>query len=428
MQKISISKLGPIKNCEIAITDFMVLTGPQASGKSTLAKSIFFFKNIKNLLFQQIKRNYLINSASDVISMPFEKKIVREIRANFLQTFGTTWCMDNEMKMQFYYNEKKWIKISLKPDPLKPNYIWIDLSPEIKEFFDNIERHKEKEDWGIIEQSLRKEIDSFFEDEMEIVYIPAGRSLITLFSNQLNYIYSSMDDMQKRNLDYCTQNYLERILRLKTLFTSSYTQMIMNQMQLTDKKMERDFLEDMVVLMQQILKGEYVNVQGEERLRVSDERYVKINFASSGQQEVVWILNVLFYHLLNHKKAYFIIEEPESHLFPDAQKRIAQFISAAKEDGNQVLVTTHSPYILGEINNLLYANRISKSVNVTKLKRIIKKCQWIEFDKFAAYYLEEGKVSSCMDNEFQSIENEIIDGASDDINKEFSEMVSLEEE
>ena len=101
--------------------------------------------------------------------------------------------------------------------------------------------YKKKEEWGLREQSLRNTIYSFFEDEMEIVYIPAGRSLITLFSDQLNYVYGSMDDMQKRNLDYCTQNYLERILRLKTVFTSSYTQMIMNQIQLTDKRMERAF-------------------------------------------------------------------------------------------------------------------------------------------------------------------------------------------
>ena len=340
MQKIKIFRLGPIKDCEVDISNFMILTGPQASGKSTLAKSIFFFKNIKNILFEQIKRKHLMNAVSDVISMSCEKRMLREIRAIFLQTFGTTWCMDNEMKLQYFYGDEKWIKISLKPDPLRPNYIWIDMSPDIKRFLNNIENYKEKEEWGLREQSLRNTIDSFFEDEMEIVYIPAGRSLITLFSDQLNYVYGSMDDMQKRNLDYCTQNYLERILRLKTVFTSSYTQMIMNQIQLTDKRMERAFLEEMVVLMQQILKGEYVNVRGEERLQVSGERYVKINFASSGQQEVVWILNVLFYYLLNQKKAYFIIEEPESHLFPDAQKKIAQFISAAKKGGNKVLVTT----------------------------------------------------------------------------------------
>ena len=61
-------------------------------------------------------------------------------------------------------------------------------------------------------------------------------------------------------------------------------------------------------------------MNGEERLQVSEDRYVKINFASSGQKEAVWILNVVFYYLLNNKKTFFIIEEPESHLFPDAQK------------------------------------------------------------------------------------------------------------
>ena len=55
MQKIKIFRLGPIKDCEVDISNFMILTGPQASGKSTLAKSIFFFKNVKNILFEQKK-------------------------------------------------------------------------------------------------------------------------------------------------------------------------------------------------------------------------------------------------------------------------------------------------------------------------------------------------------------------------------------
>ena len=41
MERIVINKLGPIGHCDVEINDFMVLTGPQASGKSTIAKSIF---------------------------------------------------------------------------------------------------------------------------------------------------------------------------------------------------------------------------------------------------------------------------------------------------------------------------------------------------------------------------------------------------
>lgn len=177
--------------------------------------------------------------------------------------------------------------------------------------------------------------------------------------------------------------------------------------------------------MKQILHGEYRNVNGEERLQVSEDRYVKINFASSGQQEAVWILNVVFYYLLNNKKTFFIIEEPESHLFPDAQKLMTEFISLAKNGGNKVLLTTHSPYILGTINNMLYANRISKKVNKSKVAKIMNRLKWLQFEKLSAYYVESGVIRSCLDKEFKSIDNEVIDGVSDVINSDYDRMLEL---
>lgn len=41
MQRIEINHLGPIQHCEMNIDDFIVCTGAQASGKSTLAKSVY---------------------------------------------------------------------------------------------------------------------------------------------------------------------------------------------------------------------------------------------------------------------------------------------------------------------------------------------------------------------------------------------------
>lgn len=424
MQKIKIHKLGPIIDCEISIEKFMVLTGPQASGKSTLAKSIFFFKNIKNLLLMLCRKRNLLDD-TETLKMSYKKRIIREIRSNFLQIFGSTWGMNNEMVMHYEFTQSRWITISLKNDKMNPNYIWVDLSDEIKKFLYELDTIDEMGSWLEQDTWLKTEIENFFGDTREIVYIPAGRSLITLLSSQLSYIYSSMDDAQKRALDYCTQNYLERILRLKGDYTTSYVQMIQNQMQLTDKKVDKKYLLSVITLMQDILKGEYRNVNGEERLQVTESQYVKINFASSGQQEVVWILNVLFYQLLYNRKAYFIIEEPESHLFPDAQKKIVQFISAVKNNGNQILVTTHSPYILGELNNLLYANHICGQVKEEELSQIISEYQRIEYSDFTAYFLQGGEVESCLDEEFPSIKNEIIDGAADDINREFDEMVAM---
>lgn len=420
MQSLKIHKLGPIDECEIGIKDMMVFTGAQASGKSTVAKSIFFFKNIPNLLEQQLKKRQLNIYELDV---SLKNKFIKAIRLNFLQIFGSTWCMDRSMELEYYYTEEIFIKISLKEDSNNPNYIWIELSNKLSCF---LKRAEEQEwEYGAVDDSLRDKINEFFEDNAEVIYIPAGRSMLTLLSNQLNYIYGSMDDVQKREIDYCTQNYLERILRIKTFFNSDIETLIKTTMSLTNIRIDKELMQQAAKLIAQILQGEYRNINGEERLQISDEYYVKINFASSGQQEAVWILNVLFYYLLNNKKAYFIIEEPESHLFPNAQKLITEFIALAKAEQNQVLITTHSPYVLGTLNNLLYANTISNQVNMQKLNEIIHHKCWMDYNNFVAYYMSQGRLNQCMDEELFQIKNDVIDGASEEINTDYDRMLRL---
>lgn len=424
MAKIRINKLGPIDFCELDIVDFMIFTGPQASGKSTISKSVFFFKNVKNLLLNQINRKLFHPEYSVKIST--KNHLIKEIRSCFLQTFGTTWYMDKDMSLQYFYSDDVYIKIYLKEDPITPNYIWIDLSEKLIKFLDSYDEIKYEE--LIIKRNhdlFRSEINEFFCDDTEVIYIPAGRSMMTLFSSQLMYMYSVMSDDQKRSLDYCTQNYLERILQIKTFFSTSPEVLIKNKIELTDQKIDKETLFLCAELMRKIMHGEYRNIDGEERLQVANDRYVKINFASSGQQEAVWILNVVFYYLLNNKKSYFIIEEPESHLYPDAQKLITEFISLAKNNGNKILLTTHSPYILGTINNLLYANKISKEVEKAKLYEIINSNIWLEFTRISAYHIERGILKSCLDNDFKAIDNAVIDGASEEINNDFEKMLAL---
>ena len=58
--------------------------------------------------------------------------------------------------------------------------------------------------------------------------------------------------------------------------------------------MDEDKARKAIEMMRIILGGEYRAVNGEERLYYGED-FVKINYASSGQQEAVWILNILFY-------------------------------------------------------------------------------------------------------------------------------------
>ena len=49
MAIIEINNLGPVKNCKRSLEQFCVLTGPQASGKSTIAKALFYFRTVKEI-------------------------------------------------------------------------------------------------------------------------------------------------------------------------------------------------------------------------------------------------------------------------------------------------------------------------------------------------------------------------------------------
>lgn len=69
-------------------------------------------------------------------------------------------------------------------------------------------------------------------------------------------------------------------------------------------------------------------------------------------------MNLLFFYLLEDKPSCIILEEPEAHLYPDSQKYMAEALGDFVNVGNQIVVMTQSPYILGELNSLEYISEI----------------------------------------------------------------------
>ena len=48
MHRLIINQLGPIQHCKLDIRGTTILTGYQASGKSTIAKAVYFFRSLKD--------------------------------------------------------------------------------------------------------------------------------------------------------------------------------------------------------------------------------------------------------------------------------------------------------------------------------------------------------------------------------------------
>ena len=156
-------------------------------------------------------------------------------------------------------------------------------------------------------------------------------------------------------------------------------------------------------------------------MTVGDNVNIKVNFASSGQQEILWVCNVIFFYLLTERRVFLILEEPEAHLYPDSQKYISELIGLFLHADNFAIITTHSPYILGEFNNLLYANEIKDFWE--EREGILTSTRLLPYDDTQAFYISNGEKFDGMENHL--IRNELIDGASISINEENDKLMEL---
>lgn len=399
MHRLIIHKLGPIEHCELECSQFMTLTGFQASGKSTIAKAIYYFRTIKDDIEKLILQKKFTDNSKPV---DLEASLVSYLHKKFLRTFGLSSAIDRFMYTEYYFTKERFIKVTFNgvelSNTLKTHLaMWVNnLSP------------KELLDSGI------------FLDKHKVVYIPAGRSMITLLSQQFNYIYATMNDGQKRLLDSCTQDYMERILRLKPEFSDGLEGLL--NYYSTD--LQPEVLNQALDLIKKVFRGAYRCQNGEEQVILEDGKYIKINFSSSGQQESVWILNLLFYYLLQPTPTLFIIEEPESHLFPESQKYITELIALVNNQKHSIVLTTHSPYVLGALNNLLYAHSMPEKYH-KQANDIIPKSLWLDDQNFNAWFVRDGMIEDCMDAEMRLIQNEKIDEISKTINNDFDRLFEL---
>ncbi|MCL1998917.1 MAG: hypothetical protein FWG65_09125 [Turicibacter sp.] len=112
MQKIIINKLGPIDHAELECTKWMVFIGAQSTGKSTVAKAIFFFRMIiKESIFDLAATR--LDTVNPAYKKPFISSITSTIHERFIDVFGLPDALDKNMSLEFYYDNQTYIKITL---------------------------------------------------------------------------------------------------------------------------------------------------------------------------------------------------------------------------------------------------------------------------------------------------------------------------
>jgi predicted ATPase len=96
-------------------------------------------------------------------------------------------------------------------------------------------------------------------------------------------------------------------------------------------------------------------------------KMMPIAMAPSGVREAITVaLALLMVEPNGLGPVNVFIEEPEAHLHPRAQRSLARIISRAVNMGKNVIVTTHSDYLISALNNLIALSQLPKR----RLKRL----------------------------------------------------------
>ncbi|MEI0844017.1 AAA family ATPase [Brachyspira pilosicoli] len=426
MQKIIIKNLLVVKDFEMEINKFNLIIGEQSSGKSTISKTIFFFKEINTHI------KFYIFSYKNKIQYKIKEIYNNIIKDFFISMFGKLENIDNDLYLKYIYKSNTYIEITKKNNNLDINYseniitFFNKLEIDIKKLFDeylNVNSAIIFED--IVERGIGKEINDFFENELITYYIPASRSSIALLNNQ------------RTRLDYNTIDlifypFFTLVEKIEFLFKDGVQNFIKNINNDDNKKI---LLNEMNIKIEKYMGGEYFcdDKFGYIKLENSNKK-IPIDKISSGQQEMLWLLNCLLgIACLNRKNIFIIIEEPEAHLYPKMQKEIIDFIvNFMNMTNNIILITTHSPYILTSTNNLLYAGKLKENYKdnkekIEKINNIVGEYGAINPNEINAFklYLNDFRYTNLI-NEEQEINSEEIDDVSNTINETYTKLFDME--
>lgn len=450
MEKLIIENFGPIASCEVDVADFVVLIGEQASGKSTIAKSIYYCKLLRDKLKELLIEAIQTRGAEKLDAKELLAKFSKKARREFLNFFGTTLHLE-QFKIEYFYSEHMSVAITLSEGNKK--YVAHTFSTALYGAIKRLTRDTEaycseleKDEASAIlggqhekmlheskktamSLSIANKANEIFNDYRHYLFIPAGRSVITTLSDSLESIYKNMEFV-----DSLTYEFINEMIRFKRRF-NSIEQLIHVKTELQESDMPKEYVEYAESISQNILKGRYGydKYDGREKFYIKDtDMFIKLNLASSGQQETVWIINLLLYYIVYNIECQVFIEEPEAHLFPTAQQDIVRFVANFfnTNKNNRVIIPTHSPYVLSEINNLIYAHRI-KSLSPEAEKAVlglVDKRTLIPPDRLRVYNVATSSAEEIIDADTQLIDFAKLDEpAARPINELFNKLYDLED-
>mgnify|MGYP000030878268 FL=1 len=408
-------KLGNIDNGNVEVGDLTVICGPNNVGKTYISYAIYgfirYFRRLIDLQLSSETISELRQEGTVEINLQFYSENIslyidqasKEFSSDLDDYFNTT---------DDFFGESQ---IALELKDFKFNFE--DEYKSIVQFGkkESLIFNKEKED---IHLTVTLQTD----DESKNLRVP-NSILNSVISNQIaeylfrsvlprpfvitsertgiSLFYKELDISKNAILEHITASEKVNPIELINVMRSRYAQPIQDNITTIrdyDNILKRksfiksdqqkykyilDSLSNMLGGSYKSIDKQVVFVPKKERNR--DKVNVPVYIASSSIKSLFLI--DMYVNYLAEPNGLLIIDEPELNLHPDNQRKMAGLLASLVNSGIKILITTHSDYLIRELNNRIMLSSNFKNKNAILKEEYIDSHEILRPEQVKAYSL-----------------------------------------
>jgi ABC-type branched-subunit amino acid transport system ATPase component len=409
--KVKIKNLGILKQAEFSLGDLTIICGSNNTGKTYATYSLFGFLYTWRRLLMLPKfglKEKIDQLLSDgVISLDLQEYVqqcesilttgcqryVRQIPEVFAANEERFKNVDFQIELNFdniQFKKKYERKISTATleiisisKPEDEPYLSITLLTETEKI--NLPVHFLED---IIDNSIKDIIFSQFFPRPFIA--SAERTGAAIFRKELNFARNRLLEEISKNSNFNPRELLFNVSQdyaLPVKENVDFTRQIETIVKKTSFIAENhpSILEDFA----DIIGGQYMITSNDELYYIPKAKKLRLSMDESSSA-VRSLLDIGFY--LRHEARIgdlLIVDEPELHLHPENQRRVAKLFARLINIGIKVFITTHSDYIIKEINTLIMLNQEKPHLKQIAAEEGYRQEELLSADQVKVYIAEQ---------------------------------------
>lgn len=415
MAHITIKNIGPIKEVSFNLNKINVFMGPQSSGKSTIAKIVSYCSWLEKELVLHSKSGAPISGQS-----LFEELITfHNLEENYFDNNSEILYNSEICEISMYWDENKKSEVSINLGdsryfknrkiayiPAERNFVTLPGLGKYTDSKGNIMNFMY--DWFLAKNEISDEHRFILpiEEEGEFAYyynknddkdtllLKNGKTLQLPYASSgmrscipmlivFNYIIDTIYHRKRTKSPFEIVGMQDKVDMLPT-----------NQKQMFDS-VYSSFKE--FVKKYEALKGKMDIAQ----INLGNTKYTVDEFEEQmyGIQEDMANAIGIF---SNYHFSQIIIEEPELNLFPKSQQELIYYILsciANSSQPHQLVITTHSPFILFAINNCMMGGLVGDKIPDDEKSRIASASAWINPSEVSIFEIHDGTIKLIQDED-----------------------------